>query len=204
MLWHTLHVNEALEIHDEVTEKTYDDIRSALVEAVQKTHPPYGEIEGSLKPVYEYMKSFKTVIDLSYDLIVYWAMLAGNAEYGNWFKDCFVNGTFRYEDWATFYEPYGADGATLVFYPHGNLVLASGLKVGDVKLVRKVEFENLLDRIVSRWRSGNALPLFVSEGDSSQKRNAILRSGYLSTVYNAVNHSPSTVERFLEVRRGDR
>lgn len=186
MVWHTLHVNEALEIHDEVTEKTYDDIRSALIEAVRKTHPPYGEIEDALKPIYEFMKPFKTVIDLSYDLIVYWAMLASRAEYGNWFKDCFINGTFRYEDWADLYEPYGANGATLVFYPHGNLVLASSLKGGDEKLVRQGEFENLLERIVSTWRSGTALPLFVSEGDSTQKRNAILRSGYLSTVYNSV------------------
>jgi hypothetical protein len=37
--------------------------------------------------------------------------------------------------------------------------------------------------VVEKWESGDYIPLFVSEGDSSQKIKSIKRSFYLSNVY---------------------
>ena len=56
----------------------------------------------------------------------------------------------------------------------------------ETKISLQSDREDLLGRVLKDWESGDRLPLFVSEGDSDQKHSAILRSGYLSTVYNSV------------------
>jgi hypothetical protein len=133
------------------------------------------------------MSRYDTVLSVNYDLTVYWAMLKGNEAFGGtWFKDCWLHGTFE-GDWVRFREPMkGVSGATLVFYPHGNLALTSSLTEGEVKLSVDSGSGSLLDRVILEWAEGDRLPLFVSEGKSSQKEAAISRSGYLSTVYNDV------------------
>jgi hypothetical protein len=133
-----------------------------------------------------FLKQFQTVVSLNYDFLVYWAMLAANERWGcTWFKDCFLKGTFE-EDWERLRAPYGAaDGATLVFYPHGNLVLATDLYGNEIKLANN-DYESLLDSIVRNWESGTYTPLFVSEGTCRQKLQAIYRSRYLLNVYTSV------------------
>lgn len=113
-------------------------------------------------------------------------MMKGNERLGNWFKDCFIHsGRFEY-NWKDLEEPYQSDGTTLVFYPHGNLILASTLDGEEIKIQREEEFEILLDRITAEWNGGEVIPLFVSEGETSQKLKAIRRSEYLSRVYHSV------------------
>ncbi|MSQ33854.1 MAG: DUF4917 family protein [Dehalococcoidia bacterium] len=93
--------------------------------------------------------------------------------------------TFRH-DWQFLASPHGdLKGYTMAFYPHGNLMLTSTLKGYEWKEYRE-ERSRLLDKIIERWESGEGIPLFVSEGDTRQKRSAILRSEYLSTVYDSV------------------
>ena len=87
----------------------------------------------------EFMKRFETVLSLNYDLLVYWAMLKGNDEYGNWFKDGFIDEGRFDNDYEVLREPLGAERATLVFYPHGNLILATDLIGDEVKLSRSGE-----------------------------------------------------------------
>lgn len=199
LIWRAYLVNQALGMASSEAEEAYLSIRTALVEAIRTIHPEYESVEGYLEPIYEFMKRFKKVISLNYDLIVYWAMLKGNEdEGGTWFKDCFINevteswpnpGLVRRvfeKDWTFLATPHGAKGATLVFYPHGNLVLATDLAGGVVKVTREQEYERLLDRIVETWESQEMIPLFVSEGSSSQKERAISRSDYLDAVYNSV------------------
>jgi hypothetical protein len=185
LVWHAFHVNSALEIEEVATLTAYKDIRQALVKAVQRMHAGYEVVEPHLRPIWSFMQRFDDVLSLNYDLIVYWAMLEGNLELGTWFKDCFIGGEFDTE-WERLREPYNASGSTLVFYPHGNLALATDIKTGDYKVTRSDSFDSLLRRIVDTWESGDSVPLFVSEGESKQKERAILRSGYLSTVYNSV------------------
>ncbi len=73
----------------------------------------------------------------------------------------------------------------MVFYPHGNLVLATNVIGEELKLCAK-ENGVLLDNIVARWSASDSTPLFVSEGDSDQKLRAINRNVYLHTIYNSV------------------
>lgn len=186
MIWNTYHVNRALGIEDEVTTKAYHDVREALVRAVRSIHPPHDRVVDDLDRISSFMARFREVVSLNYDLLIYWAMLRGNEHRGPWFKDCFVHGSFDSE-WERLYEPWGdAKGATLVFYPHGNLVLATGLERREFKITRTDEWQELLDRIVDEWESEGSVPLFVSEGDRTQKERAILRSEYLGTIYHRV------------------
>lgn len=185
LLWHTYHVNAALDIQEKVTKDAYEQVRAALVQAVRNNHAEHSVVRPHLPKISEFLRHFRFVISLNYDLVVYWAMMAANEKLGRWFKDCFVSGSFE-RDWREFQKPYGAPGATLVFYSHGSLILATSLAGEERKLAREDDFEDLLYRVTSEWEQGGVIPLFVSEGTSRQKLTAIRRSDYLSTVYDSV------------------
>jgi len=186
MLWYTHRINRALGIKDPPSSKAYEEIKTALIESVRKNHVDYDQVSDKLLHMAKFLKQFKTVVSLNYDFLAYWAMLAGNNKWEKqWFKDCFIEGQFI-EDWEWLRKGHmGAEGSTLVFYPHGNLVLATDLLGNEHKIVSD-EFENLIDTVVDKWESGNYSPLFVSEGVSKQKVRAINRSQYLTSVYKSV------------------
>jgi hypothetical protein len=108
------------------------------------------------------MQGFKTIISLNYDLIVYWAAMKSRTKLGSWFKDCFGKGGVFADDWESKREPYGnAAGATLFFYPHGNLALARGLD--DVEGKISATGHDLLTRVLDVWEAGDAVPLYARE-----------------------------------------
>lgn len=149
-------------------------------------HPCNSDVKPCLEKMAAFMKNFDTVLSLNYDLLVYWAMLVGNDNYGQWFKDCFLNDGLFEEDFEYLKNPHSsAEGSTLIFYPHGCLALATEPFGGEVKLSRSSE-SYLLDMIISKWENENYIPLFVSEGKSEQKLSIIGRNRYLNTVYNSV------------------
>ena len=184
-LWDVYNINNTLGITDPKIKNAYSEIRTALIRAVEKNHVTYQNVSQYLLAIAAFLKHFKTVISLNYDFIVYWAMLTGNEKWGkNRFKDCFVNNGEFEEDWDWLRDPYNSstDGASLIFYPHGNLVLAFDRYGVEKKIAR--DKNNLMDKIRKSWESGDYSPLFVSEGNSEQKLKAIKRSPYLSNVYN--------------------
>lgn len=185
-VWHTYHINKALKIKDKITLTAYNQIRDALIRVIHDIHPEYADIERYLSPISTFLSKFKTVLSLNYDLIIYWAMLYSNERYKRIkFKDCFQKSRFNY-DWEEYRKPIsGAKKTTLVFYPHGNLILAN-LIDGSEKKLKKGRIKNLLDQIIEFWNSKSYTPLFVSEGDSEQKLIAIRRSSYLDIVYNSI------------------
>ena len=187
-LWDAKQVNDALKIPSKRLTGKYESVRQALIRVVRERHVAYSTAERHLDAIQAFMGNFEKVVSLNYDLIVYWAMMRGNGlRRGTWFKDCFIGGQFDAE-WKRFGGGYsGQEGATLVFYPHGNLALVHGKD----KIVRKVvrrghKRADLLDIVVEDWKSGNGVPLFVSEGDSRRKRKAIARSHYLNVVFREV------------------
>ena len=135
------------------------------------------------------MKRFKNVVSLNYDLIPYWAMLRGNEEIScTWFKDGFINNSGREfaGDIEFLRRPHGnCNGSTILFYPHGNLILAQENGVNEIKL-RRTAADDLLEIVLRFWKIGFHVPLFVSEGTSEKKKEAINRSRYLNTVYHEI------------------
>jgi hypothetical protein len=178
-LWQAKVVNGTLDIPAGPVETAYAQVRDALIATVRDVHITHADALVHLNPIYTFMSGFRTVVSLNYDLIVYWAAMQSQNNLGNWFKDCFVNFEFV-DNWKAMREPYRAQGSTLYFYPHGNLSLARGLDDGEYKLFSP--YTDLLTHVLNVWQSGNAVPLFVSEGTSDHKLSSIKSSNYLQRV----------------------
>lgn len=185
--WYAEHVNGALGTPSAAISAAYEEVRTALIEAVHSVHPVHADVAADLQLVGAFASAFPTVVSLNYDLTLYWAMLLFNAANGSWFKDAFHDGEFQ-TDWEYLRRPYGhAAGATLVFYPHGSLAVARDYLGDETKLaVGAGAAGDLLGTITRRWASGHYVPVFVSEGTSHQKVAAIRRSHYLTNVYEEV------------------
>lgn len=183
-LWQALLVNRALGISPGKVEEAYKEVQNALISTIRDIHVEHSSVLPDLELIFPFMKDFKTVISLNYDLIVYWAAMLGNKSHGRWFKDCFLPTIFS-EDWKSLRDNYGAAGTTLFFYPHGNLVLTRK----DFVLERKVnssDYNNLLDSILDRWVDESEIPLFVCEGTKKAKEQTISESSYLRCVFREV------------------
>jgi len=197
-LWQASLVNQTLSVEPGgKVDLAYHQVRDALIATVRDVHVPYESASRHFEAIYTFMQEFKTVLSLNYDLIVYWAMMASRLTLDTWFKDCFQQGGAFREDWEALRKPYGsATGATLVFYPHGNLITARLDDYTERKLsTAGGDANNLLERIIERWKDGSAVPLFVCEGTSDHKKQAIGSSAYLTQVFRDVmpNIGPSLV-----------
>lgn len=182
-LWHSLLVIDALSLTgpgiDEI-KRAYADVRSALIKTVQNTHIDYSSASVYLPLISNYLKTFKTVFSLNYDLLVYWAIQHYNRSQPYSFKDCFERSGIFGVDWERKRRPYGgARSTTLVFYPHGNL----SLSLSDVERKVAVTDQNgLLDQIFDEWERGG-IPVFVCEGTTENKIKSIQASSYMSQVF---------------------
>jgi hypothetical protein len=180
-LWQATLVNQALKIENERVDSAYVEVRKSLISTVHAVHPAYDEVKKHFPAMGSFLKGFQTVTSANYDLMLYWAAMWNNANgLGSWFKDGFGKGIFR-DDWQALREPYQADGATLYFYPHGNLCLGTEAEGSEIKIA--AGGENLLQTTTEQWEKGVVTPLFVSEGTTEQKLTAIRRSNYLSRVH---------------------
>ncbi|HGJ5898326.1 DUF4917 family protein [Arsenophonus apicola] len=189
LVWQATNINQALGISDNKTRDAYLHIRDCLIEVVREIHPDYQEIaEQTISTIYSFIKQFHTVLSLNYDLILYWAVMYGrDKKDGYEVKDCFINKRFD-DDWRRFREPLrrNSTNTTLVFYPHGNLMLCRNKIESEYKITVSGEDNNLLKSILKQWKTENYVPLFVSEGTATQKINAIKSSNYLNIVYREV------------------
>lgn len=198
-------VNKALAINNEKIKSSYINCRTALINTIQKIHPTFDEInKEQLINIAVFMKQFKTVISLNYDLLLYWVIYVGNQDVlskdgdvlrkGQRFKDCFTesaisNGKVFSDDYSFLRQKHcSRRGATLIFYLHGNLTLANFITNScieqEVKLTSKDDTH--LDTIYEKWKTEKYSPLFICEGDYKRKLDSIKQSSYLTTVYNKV------------------
>jgi hypothetical protein len=182
-------VNERLGMSETITRAKHDEVRNGLVETVRRIHATQQQVRRHLPAIAGFLKRFRTVFSLNYDLLMYWAILVGNEPYGgrNRLKDFWLRlpgqplGVFPDEyDWLRERDD-GTDGCTVVLYPHGNLSIVKD-DSGQEWKVYCDSAHNLLNAVLSRWIN-NYRPLFVSEGETGRKMQAIRRSPYLKSVY---------------------
>lgn len=180
MLWQANQINKALGICEPRTEEAYQSVRSALIKVIRSIHVEHDEVKDRLQLAGNFMRHFKTVASLNYDLLVYWAfMQSKHSQKKHEFKDCFINGKFD-QEWEKLRVPKGtATKTTIVGYPHGNLALAADLYGNEEKISTGDDDKNLLEKIFSKWEKGKHVPVFVCEGSSPQKLSSIRRSSYL-------------------------
>ena len=187
LVWQANKVNSALDIPDQSTRQAYQHVRDCLINAVRSIHPEYCETEDQFPLIASFLNSFKTILSLNYDLTLYWVIMYANRELnGHLFKDCILHGEFD-EDWQRFRDSIHHQDrrVSLVFYPHGSLVLARDVVENETKL-DSIAGNNLLESILVHWESEDYIPLFVSEGTTQQKLSAIHNSHYLNTIYREV------------------
>ncbi|EPQ9456933.1 DUF4917 family protein [Enterobacter cloacae complex sp. 2024EL-00711] len=192
-LWIATQVNQQLGVPENATTEGYKLLRNLLIQCVSQNHPEHYEISGVLAKIRSFIGKFKTILSLNYDLIVYWASLLEDTTTGK-LKDCFINRLFNEQlDWSEFRDLHWKDRergyktTSLVFYPHGSLILAQDFSGQESKLHTNPRGDgNYLQQISRQWDSAAVTPVFVSEGTSKQKLSAIARSRYLDTVYREV------------------
>ena len=185
LVWQASNVNRALNITDDRTKKTYRNIRDLLINMVRDIHPVYPSVSMDIPNISNFIKKFRIILSLNYDLILYWATMYANQNDKYRVKDCFIHGLFS-DDWRKLKKNRLAidKKPSLIFYPHGNLVLARNQIEIEMKI--NADTSNLLEGILLAWLSEKYVPLFVSEGTSEQKLNSIKNSNYLSTVYHDI------------------
>lgn len=187
LVWQANKVNLVLDIADQQTRVAYEHVRDCLIRAVRSIHPEYFEVEQQLPYIANFLSRFKMVFSLNYDLTLYWVVMYSNRIFnGHTFKDCIIHGKFN-SNWRYFRDSISQSNryTTLIFYPHGSLVLARDVLEQEIKLETR-EGSDLLKSILYHWQSSNYIPLFVSEGTSQQKIASIQNSHYLNTVYREI------------------
>ncbi len=70
LVWQASNVNRALLIQDDRTHDAYLRVRECLIQSVRSIHPEYHEISEHIPTLYQFLKKFRTVISLNYDLIL--------------------------------------------------------------------------------------------------------------------------------------
>lgn len=186
LVWHAKLVNEKLKIKDQKTDEAYQNIKNALIKVVQEVHCPRAHIQDQLPQLYEFTKSFSTIVSLNYDLLMYWILMYGNDteinDDGHVFKDCFIGGGAFDQDWERFRNSYRQEKTiTLTFYQHGNLAIFRDI-FNDEKKVKTSEHLQLLETITQYW-TDDKIPLFIADGTGEKKGESIKISPYLSTIY---------------------
>lgn len=195
-------VTKALSIDNDQINKAYENCRSSLINVIQRVHPKYDEIDpDQFFRISNFLKNFKTVISLNYDLVIYWSMYHGNQPVfdnnelrsGQRFKDCFTEtspgGNCFNLDWDYLRKPHAQrTGATLIFYLHGNLSLADFINenLGELEVKITSPGDNQLETIYRKWGENSYSPLFICEGEGKRKLTSIKESVYLTTIYHQV------------------
>jgi len=153
----------------------YNNIRNALIEAVKEVHILWTGLRPNvLRSIREELKNYKCVYSTNYDLLIYWAIMSHPNP--NPFSDCFRSHQFDITKTET------SESLTRVLYLHGAIHLCRKMEVTE-KLVNNSE-ENILNQFETLWDiENNVTPLFIAEGNSKEKKEAIRRSDYLSFAY---------------------
>ncbi len=200
-LWKADCVNTKLGIPDKHRKTVRDEylrVRTALIKTVKAVHPKQNEITEGLARAGEFIKGFRTVLYLNYDLIMYWALMTVNSSAKNRVKDGFnqsihaahnqKNRLLEFtSDLSLLWQPFGSNTeSTAVFFPHGSLVLYRTRAMNSERKLGSGSTSDILEAITTTWRENGNSPIFVCEGDSTTKLESIAKSKYLTTVYQDV------------------
>jgi len=170
-------VCDALGLDATLIRERYKSIQGALFEAVAKVHPPWRDEDvGVYHAVRLALSKYNFVFSTNYDLITYWAVMAGA---GSGFKDFFFSEELEFDLADT--EIWGGR-VTKVLYLHGGIHLAKARLSGATVKRRATMDLNLLTSL-DAMTDENYIPLVVTEGKAREKLDSIHRSDYLSFAY---------------------
>lgn len=181
---------------NQVISNTNTKIRQSLIQTIRSIHPEYSILnftplsDEKIIKLYNFLTQFKYIINLNYDLLVYYILLHNTDN----FIDFFLPDRNR-NNKLTFHESIsGYQNTTRVYYPHGNILLGVNSNGEEEKICQQPGI-SLLSTILSKWSDDiDFYPLFVCEGSSKEKVNSISRNYYLSYIYrNILPQLPNTI-----------
>jgi Domain of unknown function (DUF4917) len=170
-----IRVNDAVGLNTKPLLERYRNIQRALVQAVRQVHLKQSHVPLSTRLVIrDTMQRFEWVFTTSYDLLLYWAMAAGDFAP---FMD-----HFRYSGRCEF-DPKRASvpaNRVPVYFLHGALHLVTGGSGATWKL-RQTDLDSILDQFGKPIKGdARVRPLLVTEGSAADKLTAIEENAYLS------------------------
>lgn len=170
---------------DSALGERYERIRRALLDAVKSVHPTYEEVGPKVVQCFQQvLAEFSAIFTTNYDLLLYWSIVQPPMvdRFGDFFWNSIDDLDFSPTNTELWF------GRIPIYYLHGGLFIHQLPEAKTVK-ARGTErpgepwgtYTPLLYLDVSYRNS--EFPLFVTEGDSGQKKQAIARSDYLSFAY---------------------
>lgn len=169
-------VSGALHLDTRLIGERYESIRQALIEAVISVHIPWTSIQTRvLEQIRTALRAYDSVYSTNYDLLVYWAIMSGTPKE---FPDYFWGANNSFDSGKT---EIWVKHPTRVLYLHGAVHLYRDTFSITFK-AKAEESWNLLEQFAGRQQR-DVVPLFISEGTSENKLEAIRRSDYLSFAY---------------------
>jgi len=174
-LWTAKVVCEVLRQDTKIIQQSYENIQSALIEAVHAVHVSWSsELEDTLCKLNETLMSYQSVYSTNYDLLLYWVVMSGDTPSH---KDYFWSNGRNFDISNT----QISDESRRILYLHGALQFITHPFRGQTSKLT-ARRENLLSQFDTALLSGE-IPLFISEGTAEDKLSAIRRSDYLSFAY---------------------
>jgi hypothetical protein len=161
--------------HAEELLKNAQEVREALVRAVNATHPAHrGDLAFQYESSAAFLRNFGKVFTLNYDLLLYWVNLEKRLLNDGFGKGRHTAGghfqsPFREEAWCDIYNLHG--GLHLFQNGAGEIMKALDTRAGVIATIT--------DTIVNK----KIMPLYVAEGSSIAKMRKINSVAYLRHCY---------------------
>ena len=142
------------------------------------------QFQFTTKQLNKFLNQFDYIINLNYDLLIYYIILVNKTEFIDSFRNTSTGRQNLSFDEDVINTPYG--NKTKLYYPHGNIVLCVDSN-GEEQKIRCSEGNTLLQEILNTWEGANQLyPLFICEGTSNEKVKGIYKNYYLTYVYKKI------------------
>lgn len=175
-----------------------DEIRNVLIETIAISHPDFPDkiTQSQFSSCISFLSNFnKKIYTLNYDMLLYWVLMRDMFREGREKKkikklqDGFAYNDEDFLNW---------DGSNFdIHYLHGALHLFEHSELEKLNYSRTQDsLKNQFVRLISENKK---FPLFVAEGNSTQKLTKIRSSGYLTRCYNSLQKigSPSKRSSFF-------
>lgn len=157
------------------------EVRKALVQALNKTHPTHRE-DLEYESSATFLTNFATVFSLNYDLLLYWVNLE-KGKLGDGFGLGVERGKFR--------GPFSDEAYCHLYNLHGGLHLFDDGAGGIIKALDRGcgVVATITETIVKEKR----LPVYVAEGTSPQKMKKINSVAYLRHCYDMLRRNAASI-----------
>ncbi|GAB1443679.1 DUF4917 family protein [Ignavibacteriales bacterium] len=180
-LTRTKQINSLFGIEETKLDIAMNEIRNGLIQSITFGHPQTDQIDRPRIHKTEIaLRFFSDVYTLNYDLFLYYIVLNAKKR----FDKGEINSAYSDHFWGShskqfrsFNYPITDSRYSAVYYLHGAIFLFNNGFSAKKRIVKFPE-SNLLESITKEIISGE-IPLFISEGNSEEKKRMIYQNDYL-------------------------